>query len=74
MTKSEAPVAKKVAKELSKHDDVRIDDYYWMNDREDQEVISHLEKENAYYAEMTGHTKDFQKALFEEMKSRLRGM
>ena len=72
MSKPEAPIAKKVAKELSKHDDVRIDDYYWMNDREDQEVISHLEKENAYYAEMTGHTKDFQAALFEEMKSRIK--
>lgn len=72
MLKAEAPVAKKVAKELSKHDDVRIDDYYWMNDRKDQEVISHLEKENAYYAEMTSHTKDFQTALFEEMKSRIK--
>lgn len=72
MLKAEAPIAKKVAKELSKDDDVRIDDYYWMNDREDQEVISHLEKENAYYAEMTSHTKDFQTALFEEMKSRIK--
>ena len=72
MLKAEAPVAKKVAKEFSKHNDVRIDDYYWMNDREDQEVITHLEKENAYYGEMTAHTKDFQADLFEEMKSRIK--
>ncbi len=72
MSKTEAPVAKKVPKELVKHDDVRVDDYYWMNDREDQEVIAHLEKENAYYAEMTRHTKDFQSSLFEEMKSRIK--
>lgn len=72
MSKAEAPIAKKVPKELVKHDDVRVDDYYWMNDREDEEVISHLEKENAYYAEMTGHTKDFQVSLFAEMKSRIK--
>jgi len=72
MSKAEAPVAKKVPKELVKHKDVRVDNYYWMNDREDQQVISHLEKENAYYAKMTGHTKDFQTSLFEEMKSRIK--
>ena len=33
------PVAKKVAKELSIHDDTRIDNYYWMNDREDPESV-----------------------------------
>ncbi len=72
MTKTEAPVAKKSPKELVKHDDVRVDDYYWMNDREDKEVIAHLESENAYYNTMTGHTKNFQASLFEEMKSRIK--
>ncbi len=72
MTKTEAPVAKKSPKELIKHDDVRVDDYYWMNDREDQEVIAHLEKENDYYNTQTEHTKDFQTSLFEEMKARIK--
>lgn len=72
MSKTKAPVAKKVSKELVKHDDVRVDNYYWMNDREDQEVIAHLEKENAFYTEMTKHTTDFQASLFEEMKSRIK--
>ncbi len=72
MTKPEAPVAKKIPKELTIHDDARIDDYYWMNDREDSEVIAHLEKENTYYNKLTAHTKDFQTSLFEEMKSRIK--
>ena len=72
MNKVEAPIAKKVPKELIKHDDVRIDDYYWMNDREDEAVISHLKQENTYYAQMTEHTKDFQTKLFEEMKARIK--
>ena len=29
------PVAKKITKELTTHGDTRIDNYYWMNDRED---------------------------------------
>ena len=72
MTTIKAPVAKKVAKELEKHGDVRVDYYYWMNDREDPEVIAHLEAENSYYNELTAHTKDFQDSLFLEMKSRIK--
>ncbi|MEX0291577.1 MAG: S9 family peptidase [Flavobacteriaceae bacterium] len=67
-----APVAKKTPKHLELHDDLRIDNYYWLNDREDQEVISYLEQENAYYQKLTADTKDFQEMLFEEMKSRIK--
>ncbi|MEO8515780.1 MAG: S9 family peptidase, partial [Flavobacterium sp.] len=67
-----APVATIKAHTLEKHKDVRIDNYYWLNDRENPEVIDYLNKENAYYNEMTAHTKDFQKSLFEEMKSRIK--
>jgi len=42
------PVAKKNNKELTAHDHTRIDPYYWLNDRENQEVINYLEEENAY--------------------------
>ncbi|MRH99728.1 prolyl oligopeptidase family serine peptidase [Kriegella sp. EG-1] len=72
MIKIDAPRAKKVAKELVKHGDVRIDNYYWMNNREDKEVISYLEAENAYYNDLTRHTKEFQNSLFSEMKSRIK--
>ncbi|UII75998.1 S9 family peptidase [Flagellimonas sp. HMM57] len=67
-----APIAKKKPTRLEKHGDIRIDDYYWMNDREDQEVIDYLKSENAYYQKMTAHTKDFQEKLFLEMKSRIK--
>ncbi|HDZ14000.1 MAG TPA: S9 family peptidase [Pricia sp.] len=67
-----APVAKKNPEKLEKHGDVRVDDYYWMKDREDPEVISHLNAENAYYNTLTAHTKTFQDSLFSEMKSRIK--
>ncbi|WP_282056060.1 S9 family peptidase [Maribacter luteus] len=72
MTNNVAPVAKKIRKELVIHNDIRVDEYYWMNDREDPEVIAHLEKENSYYEALTSHTKDFQNLLFEEMKARIK--
>lgn len=72
MVELKAPIAKKIPKELEKHGDVRIDNYYWLNDRENPEVIAYLEEENAYYQEQTAHTKEFQTTLFEEMKSRIK--
>ncbi|RXR19025.1 S9 family peptidase [Flavobacterium amnicola] len=66
------PVAKIVPKNLEKHGDVRVDNYYWLNQREDKEVIDYLTAENKYYEEMTAHTKGFRTSLFEEMKSRIK--
>lgn len=67
-----SPTADKIAKNLEMHDDVRVDNYYWLNDKENDEVIDYLERENDYYTKMTAHTKDFQKDLFAEMKSRIK--
>ena len=67
-----APLAKQIPKNLTIHDDVRVDEFYWLNDRENPEVIDYLNKENDYYNAHTAHTKDFQVSLFEEMKSRIK--
>ena len=66
------PIAQKKPKKLIKHKDVRVDEYYWLNDREDTEVLSYLKQENEYYKALTSHTKDFQKILFKEIKSRIK--
>jgi oligopeptidase B len=66
------PIAKIIPKTLEKHGDVRIDNYYWLNDRENPEVIDYLNKENDYYQKSTAHTKQFQAILFEEMKARIK--
>ena len=67
-----APVAKKIPKTLEKFNDKRIDDYFWLNERENPEVIDYLKQENDYYHKMTAHTEQFQKDLFEEMKARIK--
>lgn len=66
------PVAKIVPKTLEKHGHKRIDNYYWLNERENPEVIDYLNKENEYYQKSTAHTKQLQEDLFLEMKSRIK--
>ena len=66
------PKAAKKPTTLEKHGDLRLDNYYWLNERDNQDVINYLEAENAYYNKMTAHTKEFQSALFQEMKSRIK--
>ena len=70
--KIQPPVAKIVPKTLEKHGDKRIDNYYWLNERENPEVIDYLNKENEYYQKSTVHTKPLQDDLFLEMKSRIK--
>ncbi|MGR7814160.1 S9 family peptidase [Lacinutrix undariae] len=66
------PIAKRISKELKAHNDVRIDDYFWLNEREDTEVLDYLNAENDYFKKMTSHTEEFEKTLFEEMKARIK--
>lgn len=66
------PKAKLVSKELNIHGDTRNDDYFWLKDRENKEVIDYLNAENAFFDEAMTHTKDFQTDLFEEMKARIK--
>lgn len=66
------PQATKKPKELKKHNDIRVDNYYWLNDRENPEVIDYLNAENAYTKQVMEHTEAFQKDLFEEMKGRIK--
>ena len=67
-----APTAKRIPVKLVKHDDIRVDDYLWLNQRDNKEVLAYLEEENNYYGALTDHTKSFQQELFEEMKGRIK--
>jgi oligopeptidase B len=67
-----APVAEKKPKELETHGDVRVDDYYWMRERENPDVISYLEAENAYTGSVMAESTGLRQRLFDEMKSRIK--
>ena len=65
------PVAKIVPRKLEAHGSLREDPYYWLNQREDPEVINYLKAENAYTRSVMAHTEQLQETLFEEIKGRL---
>ncbi|MFC4097783.1 S9 family peptidase [Euzebyella saccharophila] len=72
MNPTTVPVAKKIPHQLEKHGDIRVDPYYWMNERENPEVVNYLNSENDYYNSLTAHTKQFQEDLFTEMRARIK--
>ncbi len=80
-----APMAKTISHQLNEHNDIRIDDYYWMRlsdeqknaaedvrDEQTKDVLAYLNAENDYTKKVMAHTEEFQKKLFEEMKGRIK--
>jgi oligopeptidase B len=66
------PTAPKRPYEITQHGQTRIDNYYWMRDRSDPEVLKYLHAENDYLEEIMGHTKSLQETLYAEMKGRIK--
>lgn len=66
------PIAKKVPKVTEIHGEKLTDDYYWLREKENPEVIRYLEAENAYTALMMKSTEGLQDALYKEMLARIR--
>ena len=82
-TSLQPPTAKKVPKELTTHNDTRIDDYYWMRlsdeqkeaespDEQTQDVLDYLNAENTYLESELKHTEALQEELFTEITSRIK--
>ena len=66
------PRANKIEKILSKHGDDRLDEYYWLNKRDDEEVIKYLNEENDYRNEYMKDYKPLEEEIFQEIKSRIK--
>jgi oligopeptidase B len=65
-----APTAKTVPFERVHHGDRFVDEYEWLRDKEDPEVIAHLEAENAYTEARTAHLGPLREKIFDEIKNR----
>ena len=66
------PTVEKKPKKMEIHGDVRVDNYYWLNEKENPKVIDYLNSENDYYDKVTAHTNSLQEKLFTEMKGRIK--
>lgn len=67
-----APSVEVKPKEIVTHNHTRIDNYYWLNDPENPDVIAYLNAENEYLAQVMTPVKPLQEKLFEEMKGRIK--
>jgi oligopeptidase B len=65
------PVPPKRPYEITQHGKTRVDDYFWLRNREDPEVLQYLHAQMDYLEEVMGHTKPLQETLFSEMKGRI---
>ncbi len=66
------PKAEKDPVELTTHGHTRVDNYYWLRERENPKVIEYLEAENAYKEKIMDHTVPLQEKLFDEIKSKIK--
>src|SRR5215475_2118165 len=66
-----APMARQIPVETTLHGDSRIDNYAWLRQKENPEVLVHLNAENAYTEAFLKPTEPFQEKLYQEMLSRV---
>jgi oligopeptidase B len=66
------PTAKKVPHETTIHGRTLKDDYFWLREKSNPEVIKYLESENAYTDEVMAPTKGLQENLYKEMLGRIK--
>lgn len=71
-TKLIEPKAEKINTSLSIHNDERIDEYYWLKERDNPKVIDYLNAENSYRDKYMKDYQSLEKKLFEEIKSRIK--
>jgi oligopeptidase B len=66
------PIAPRRPHVLAAHGDQREDDWYWLRDSSDPEVIAYLRAENEYTDEALAPLADFRQSLFEEIRGRIK--
>ncbi|MEK2687758.1 S9 family peptidase [Bdellovibrio sp. GT3] len=67
-----APKASKHPQKFKNHNDIRIDDYFWLKDREHPETMPYLHAENKHFDSHMKPLTTLKNKLFKEMKSRIK--
>src|SRR5688572_8391307 len=68
----EPPRAARRPRAMVKFGDRRVDDYFWLRDKSDPEVIAYLEAENAYGRSVMKPLEGFRERLYQEMLARIK--
>ncbi len=67
----EAPLAAKQPRDVTVHGDARVDDYYWLRDKDDPAVRAHLQAEAAFTAQWFAPLKPLSEQLYTEILGRI---
>ncbi|MFQ6070209.1 MAG: S9 family peptidase [Candidatus Aminicenantales bacterium] len=70
--KYKPPLAEKIPEELTIHGHTRVDNYYWLNQRDNPKVIEYLKAENDYKEKVMAHTEELQQKLYDEIVGRIK--
>jgi oligopeptidase B len=65
------PKAQKTSKVLIKHGHQRVDDYYWMNQRDNENVLSYIAEENNYCKKYFERLIPLENKLLDEFEKRI---
>jgi len=66
-----SPIAPKRPYAITQHGETRVDDYFWLRDRDDPEVMKYLTAQMDYLEEVMGRVKPMQESLFSELRARI---
>ncbi len=72
LNSAQPPIAEKKAKDVTVHGDRRIDNYFWLREKENPVVLKHLQAENSYTDAVMAPTKPLQDKLYAEMIGRIK--
>jgi oligopeptidase B len=65
------PEAPRRPRTLSIHGDDRVDDWYWLRERDNPDVVAHLEAENAYADAVLAPLRGLRDRIFDEIRHRI---
>ena len=71
-TGPQPPVAEKVKAEFREFGNVRVDNYYWLRERENPKVLEYLKAENEYLKAVLRPTEALQEKLYREIIGRIK--
>jgi oligopeptidase B len=66
------PIAEKIKKKLSINGNIRIDNYYWINERNNPKVINYIKAENDYTDALMADYSVFKDKLYNEIIGRIK--
>lgn len=69
---TQPPIARRIPHQTTMHDTVLNDDYFWLRERSNPEVLAYIQAENEYAARMMQSTEALQERLYAELRGRIK--